>query len=272
MVVKLAAHLTNYLEKNKIIHKEKEIYTIGFSLMLNTALSYIVIILFSCKNNLLFESILFISSFGFLREYIGGYHANSYFQCFVQTILLYFLVIFALQIPTYFLIALTTISLLLLSKIAPIEHPNNPISPLKANHFKTMWKKRTLLCIIISFPLFYIKTSYGKIITINIILTTLLACIQYLSNKNKISNLISFSSLKLNMLKENKISKALNDFLTSFSSLIHLSLNEKTIHSKALLHIYSLVANIAFITAITTVNTVSRQTLYQPKLPKSKEY
>lgn len=71
MVVKLAAHLTNYLEKNKIIHKEKEIYTIGFSLMLNTALSYIVIILFSCKNNLLFESILFISSFGFLREILA---------------------------------------------------------------------------------------------------------------------------------------------------------------------------------------------------------
>lgn len=125
-------------------------------------------------------------------------------------------------------------------------------------------------CIIISFPLFYNNINYGKIIYINIILITALAYLQYLCNKKNIYiSLISFSFLKLNKLEKIKNRKTISFLLAAFSSLIHLNSEEKLIHSKALIHIYSFIANVAFITAITTVNTVSRQTLYQPKLPES---
>lgn len=266
MIIKLASYLTDYLEKNKIIQSRKEIYTIGFSLMLNTFLSYSVVILLSLKNNLLIESFLFISSFGFLREYIGGYHANSYFTCFIQYIFLFFTAILFLQIPIYFLIVLTILSLLILTKIAPIEHPNNPFDSLKEERFKRMWKKRMLLCIIISFPLFYIKVNYGKIIYINILLITVLAYLQYLNNKNVLNIHTSFSFLNLNKFKETKNNKTISNLFASLSSLFHRH-SKEPLQSKSLLRLYGFIANIAFITAITTVNTVSRQTLYQPKLP-----
>ncbi|NBI84342.1 hypothetical protein D3Z48_20250 [Clostridiaceae bacterium] len=72
------------------------------------------------------ETISFLLAFSFLRRYCGGLHAVAPAYCFLSTVCLYGLALWAtLFVNTLFLIIGAAMAAILIYRCAPIEHENN---------------------------------------------------------------------------------------------------------------------------------------------------
>lgn len=91
---KIAYSLTELLINEQIINKEeKEIYFYGLQLALCCGLTSVTILAIGWCTRQLFWTICFMTALVALRHYTGGYHAQSYFQCFMLTISVYLLML-----------------------------------------------------------------------------------------------------------------------------------------------------------------------------------
>lgn len=129
MVHDLAKKITNILIQNGVAIPENENqYIYGLEVTLEKTITYTVLIILSIYLKLLIPSILFIIFFITLRGSTGGYHASTFFKCFVSTIFMYLscsmvLVPFFIKekVYIYFILLIASIIIILL---APMNHPN----------------------------------------------------------------------------------------------------------------------------------------------------
>ena len=123
---------------------------------------------------------IYLLLFGYLREYIGGYHAKSYTSCRILYITLYLLnIIFINMIDYPFLLLISFVCIILTIKIAPVCNPNQPISDSEIPYYKKKGLIR-LIQIIILFPITYIwDIKITKILCTLIITITILAVFQH---------------------------------------------------------------------------------------------
>lgn len=139
--------------KNKIyqlfqdnnIEIERDVFDYGFYIFMNYFLFTIVMIPVSLYLNILPEMIVFLITFIPLRRYLGGFHFNKAYLCFVFSLL--FPVVFSLlskyNLFNNLFIVIITITLILIYtyKNDVMDHPNKPIS----NSEKAIYKQKTLL-------------------------------------------------------------------------------------------------------------------------------
>ena len=85
MLLQISKSFTNYLLKKEIIeYSKKELIIYGSQLTLSTFASIVTILTLSCFFNILYGSI-FLLFFMPIRFYAGGYHAQTYRQCYIYT-------------------------------------------------------------------------------------------------------------------------------------------------------------------------------------------
>ncbi len=152
----LSQKTVNILEKNGIIDlSDKEVYEYGFELLISSFFSIMVIITLSCFLKNFSASLLYMLGFIFTRLLCGGYHANHHSTCFILTIANY--LAFSLSntflpkaIIPIVLIAICTISLLIMFLFAPIEHPNNPHSELAQRKLKKRCRFFSIIYLLLS--------------------------------------------------------------------------------------------------------------------------
>ena len=90
MLHRLASNMARIIvKKANIDDKYRSIYEYGCELFLSTSASILSIIFFSLVLNVLYSSIVFLTVFMGIRFFSGGYHATTYFHCFVLTNLVY---------------------------------------------------------------------------------------------------------------------------------------------------------------------------------------
>ena len=140
---KLANTITDYYIRKKIIAEEKrEIYSYGFKLIIADAINYIIIILFGIVFNRLIESIVFLITLCGLRRFSGGFHAKTFWLCRLSMIITCLCVMLLTDIVTYtgfeaiITILVNTISVVFSTIIAPIVHPNKPLSDKQKHNNK----------------------------------------------------------------------------------------------------------------------------------------
>lgn len=92
MIVKLSKLITKVLLNQKSIsEKDIYIYQYGIEITISSLLNIALIVIVSLITNSLFSGLIFLSTFIILRQFTGGYHAESYFKCntvFVSTYIL----------------------------------------------------------------------------------------------------------------------------------------------------------------------------------------
>lgn len=109
-----------------------QVYRYGIELLIASFVNYLSIIVVGAVLGRLLESLIFLFCFATLRQFTGGYHADSYTRCntvfilsFVGTLLLAATTygnINGIAAALVLLVALVPIALL-----CPVEHPNKPI-------------------------------------------------------------------------------------------------------------------------------------------------
>ncbi len=130
MILKIANTWADWLVENGANSDDHEIYTYGAECMLNELFSDILLILTALIFHKTFEMILWMLFFTPLRIHLGGMHASSHLKCILSSILLSYLCIFSyplVEIPALMGIILI-VSFFIVYKIAPVVHPNHPVS------------------------------------------------------------------------------------------------------------------------------------------------
>lgn len=127
----------------------------GFLALYLTATKFAIILLLAWWLKLLPEMLTVMATFAAVRTWAGGVHAESSLACLITTSIIYFGVAVAANyflIPTYLLLFMALIALVLFYYYAPADHANKPI---RSEKHRSKLKQRTLLfsifCIILSF-------------------------------------------------------------------------------------------------------------------------
>lgn len=160
MLYKISSWLTGvFLKKNIISPNNFELLLYGWQITLATLgslTSIFIVSLFFSPTYVFFFLIFFVP----IRIFSGGYHASTYFRCFICTNSIFVICILLskllLVFPSYFAVLLGFSSALYIYNFAPKIHPNNPLSYQEWNTNRTLSKITILLqCtfIIISFGL-----------------------------------------------------------------------------------------------------------------------
>mgnify|MGYP003308242081 CR=1 FL=1 len=129
---KLSVFFSQRLVRSGIITKEhEELYTYGFELILSFIFSVFIVLTIGTLSNKVVETIIFLSLFVFLRQFTGGFHANTYSKCQICTVCFYISVItMAKKLhPNVLAFSLLLIfGSLTIFLIGPIESANKPLS------------------------------------------------------------------------------------------------------------------------------------------------
>ncbi len=142
MINKCANVCFNAVLGNKEMEKdEKEVYIYGFEIILSTVSSFLFMFLFSLLIGRPLYALIFFAIFYVLRLYCGGFHAKTYFKCFVATNSLFILLVVLTQVVSLFNIDfilpyLLLISYLVIIMFSPIKNINHPCSKKTMNKNK----------------------------------------------------------------------------------------------------------------------------------------
>jgi accessory gene regulator B len=116
-----------------IKEEDRAIYDYSFQLLLSDILNVTALVILSVIANKIFETILYMVAFMYLRSIAGGYHAPTHFKCLLTMLFAYtfFLVTLFMLPPQYFLlltICSFVISTVVVFILAPVAHANKPLN------------------------------------------------------------------------------------------------------------------------------------------------
>lgn len=151
-------------------------YVYGWEIILITFIEIANILIVAICTNSLGNAIVFLVTFALVREYTGGYHAETCLRCNVCLTIIYLLNLYLTlnykaDISTLVMITLVS-GLVIIYKIGPIENKNKILS----NHQKKSSKRISLFLFLgcCAVGLMFIKINVYMTITINITLIEIL--------------------------------------------------------------------------------------------------
>ena len=196
MTSNLAKRISYFFLRHGVIQEDKiEEYIYGFELLLADVYIFFIMGCVSAIMNRWMETIVFLISFITLRRQAGGYHASSHFNCnaiFIATYLLFLLLLnYMLNIYVPIITAVGMIlSIIIVIKLAPISHPNSPVSQKKYERCR----KNSLKCVIV-----------GTIITTVLLILNPILSISYMAGILSVSLYLLAQYVKIKILKRKEM-------------------------------------------------------------------
>lgn len=135
----------------KIVEESREaIYAYGMELLLSDVLNALIVLLISLISHTLPAVIVFTTVFMGLRKFVGGYHANSHLSCMFTLVVVMLIFSYGIcnvseKYAWVVSIGFVAISIPVVFTLAPIPHPNKPVSDVK----KAKLKKRSRIFILL---------------------------------------------------------------------------------------------------------------------------
>ena len=179
-MVWLSNKIINFMLKYKVISDDEEVidfYRYGIEILISSLINILLVLILGLVSNGFYNALIYLFAFILIRQFSGGFHANTYFKCIFLTNL-GFISVNLLSKLTYTVITpqiavacLFPVTLIIVVP-APIENPNKPIPYERKKFFKTI---SLVLCIIsatISILLINNKVELG---------TALLSTLLYIS-------------------------------------------------------------------------------------------
>lgn len=135
MIQRISKVILEYLIRSKVIEdtdSDREYYQYGIEITISSILNVFLILMIGIVTQSFFESIIFLVCFIFIRQFTGGFHADTYFKCnltfcisFITILILYYTT--AQYLSTYISILITFVCVSVFLLKCPIEHINKPI-------------------------------------------------------------------------------------------------------------------------------------------------
>lgn len=164
MIAKLAKSTAYFFVEKQVVKKEdEEVYAYGMELLYSSILNIVLAVIIAVATNTVFPTSAFLITFIILRQYIGGYHAKTHLGCMsILAVVIGCFAIMTRYIPEeleIWISALSTLmSIILISKFAPVEHPNKPLS----DNEKVRLRKRGIISAFIVFVLIFAMIIFTK--------------------------------------------------------------------------------------------------------------
>lgn len=135
MIKKISEKFLTYLINSKVIsdtEDNREFYRYGIEITISSLLNVILILGIGIVTNSMIESIIFLVCFILLRQFTGGFHADTYFKCNLSFCIVFSIVLVlyyttAQYLSTYISILITFVCVSIILAKCPIEHINKPI-------------------------------------------------------------------------------------------------------------------------------------------------
>ncbi len=150
MISKLAKNIAHFFVAQKVVEESREvIYAYGMELLLSDVLNTLIVLLIAFISHTLPAVIMFSATFMGLRKFAGGYHANSHLSCMLTLVVVMLIFSYGIcnvsekyawMVSTGFVV----ISIPVVFNLAPVPHPNKPVSDGK----KAKLKKRSRILIL----------------------------------------------------------------------------------------------------------------------------
>lgn len=182
MISHISEQMLQYLLKSRVINdsdEEKEYYRYGIEITISSLLNIILIIGIGIIFRNVFESIIFLSFFMLIRQFTGGYHADTYFKCnlsfcisFISVLIMYHSTYEKITISLSGYISILCVAIILF--LCPIENVNKPIPKYKRNFFKYVSAILGIVYGIIGTVLISLSIKYGVLILYTLVLVTAL--------------------------------------------------------------------------------------------------
>lgn len=137
MISKLAKNIAHFFVLQNIVEESREvIYAYGMELLISDVLNTIIVLLIALISHTLPAVVVFIAVFMGLRRFVGGYHANSHLNCMFTLVVVMLVFSYGIcnvsgQVAQIFSIGFIAVALPVIFCIAPVPHPNNPMSEEK---------------------------------------------------------------------------------------------------------------------------------------------
>lgn len=145
MIKKFVNYMTRkFIDTGIIERDDDEVFAYGLEIITSASINTIFALIIGTVMGRFIESIIFLVSFCIIRQFCGGYHADSNRKCIIS-----FNSIFAISIIlgsiidiekfSLFFIILTVMNTVSIFVLAPVCHINNPLSneEYKSNKFKS---------------------------------------------------------------------------------------------------------------------------------------
>ncbi len=182
MIKLVSKKLLDYIVSCEVINdnqEERDYYQYGIEVFVSTILGIFLILLLGLLMNSFLESILFLITFIPIRQYTGGYHANTYFKCnfclcisFLTVEILYHYT--ANLLPPFFPLIISIIFISTVLIFCPIENKNKPLNKNKIVFYKIISIVIYLTDILIGITLLNYGISQGAIVYYTLLLVMLL--------------------------------------------------------------------------------------------------
>ena len=172
MIKKVAQKITSFLVTHGLPSDKEKIYNYGAECLLNLIITYSILLIISSFLKCTSEMLVWIFSFSLLRNHLGGYHANSHWKCILSTIIICICGIYTKNLwlvnrfTKLFAIIVLLASLFIVIKIAPVLHPNHPLS------YNQRDKERKISIIIITLEIIICIVTYFILSNISVTILT----------------------------------------------------------------------------------------------------
>ena len=164
----LAQKLSSFFVFHGLIsYDEQHIYTYCFEIILSTIFAWGSVICIAILANLIFPTVLYMGGFFLFRSLSGGYHAKTHLNCYLISLMTFFLFLFTAKfLPAngYWIVSIAFIMIAspTLFFLGPVDHKNNPFADDEKRQLKT--KIHILLFIYLFITLFLLYLNYVSIV------------------------------------------------------------------------------------------------------------
>lgn len=152
-------------QANYIKNEDQEVYAYSIEIVLSSLVTLISIFLISIAFKCILPSLCFLVGFFSSRFFCGGFHAKHHITCYVFSIVnhLFFLLyngLFYTSVhKSLFLFCILVPSLCLIFLLAPMGHPNNPMTQKKKQKFRKASRIYIVFLCVLSFFCYFSHCS-----------------------------------------------------------------------------------------------------------------
>ena len=136
----LVRRIVNFLLKREYIeNEEEEFYIFAIESIFITLINYITIIVMALILGKVIECVVFVCLIKMLRGNMGGFHMGKWYECYiVSNVMMVICLILCdlLKIKLLIIACLMICGVILVIRLAPCVHPNNPIEDIKVKNYR----------------------------------------------------------------------------------------------------------------------------------------
>lgn len=191
MIQRFSRYIVNYLIRSEVVEDSKnakEYYQYGVEITVSSIISLVLIFSIGVLTSSLFEVFIFVLSLIPIRQFTGGYHANTYLKCNLWMCILCSLTIFIYHITkevinVYGLISITIIPIIIIAIFSPIENSNKQIPFEKRPKLKLTSIIIALLSGLVGNILIALTYQFGLIVLYTLLLVAVLMIVSLLQER-----------------------------------------------------------------------------------------